>query len=72
MVLYQIKAGQTISHAGVDYSEGDRLELTPELALHHAANIEVVNDSAPNPPMAVAETTEETELKTRRTKKGSD
>jgi len=36
-----VKYGRTIYHENQQYNGGDTLELPTELALHHAANIEV-------------------------------
>lgn len=41
MVMYRVKYGRTIYHGNQQYNGGDTLELPAELALHHAANIEV-------------------------------
>lgn len=38
---YRVKFGRTIYHENQQYNGGDTLELPTELALHHAANIEV-------------------------------
>jgi hypothetical protein len=38
---YKVKYGRTIYHENQQYNGGDILELPTELALHHAANIEV-------------------------------
>ena len=41
MATYRVKFGRTIYHENQQYNGGDTLELPTELALHHAANIEV-------------------------------
>lgn len=41
MATYRVKYGRTIYHENQQYNGGDTLELPTELALHHAANIEV-------------------------------
>ena len=38
---YRVKCGRIIYHENQQYNGGDTLELPTELALHHAANIEV-------------------------------
>ncbi len=42
MNKYKVKEGCAIEHAGVRYEEGAVIELDAALALHHAANIELV------------------------------
>jgi len=42
VALYQVKENRTIVHAGIEYGQGEFIELTPELALHHAPNIQCV------------------------------
>lgn len=59
---YKVKEGCRIEHDNQKFAAGDVLELSPELALFHANNIEVV----PAPPkreafVAGKETEEETE-----------
>lgn len=41
MATYRVKYGRTIYHENQQYNGGDTLELPTELALHHAANVEV-------------------------------
>lgn len=41
MATYRVKYKRTIYHENQQYNGGDTLELPTELALHHAANIEV-------------------------------
>jgi hypothetical protein len=41
MATYRVKFGRTIYHENQQYNGGGTLELPTELALHHAANIEV-------------------------------
>jgi ribosomal protein L21 len=44
MNKYRVKEGRAIEHENVRYNEGDEIELDAELALHHAANIELVKE----------------------------
>jgi ribosomal protein L21 len=41
---YRIKEGRAIEHENVRYNALDEIELDAELALHHAANIELVKE----------------------------
>lgn len=45
MNKYKVKEGRRIVHAGVEYTGGAEVEFTPELALHHAVNIELVKET---------------------------
>jgi hypothetical protein len=60
MTFYEVLPGKTIIHAGVEYSDGAVLELSPAHALVHAPNItlkEEVHLSSPpekHPPDAPA------------------
>jgi len=41
---YRVKFGRTIWHGDKQYNGGDVLELSEELALHHAPNIKVYKE----------------------------
>lgn len=56
---YRVKQNCRIEHDNQKFAAGDVLELSPELALFHANNIEVV--PAPSKPSSVASQEEETE-----------
>lgn len=44
MQKYKVKDGCRLEHDSQKYASGAVLELSPELALFHAPNIEVVKD----------------------------
>lgn len=44
MEKYKVKEGCRLEHDNKKYTSGDVLELSSELALFHASNIEVVKD----------------------------
>lgn len=44
MNKYRVKEGRAIEHENVRYEAGFEIELDAELALHHAANIELVKE----------------------------
>jgi ribosomal protein L21 len=45
---YKVKEGRAIEHENVRYEGGQEIELDAELALHHAANIELVKEEKPS------------------------
>jgi hypothetical protein len=45
---YKVKPDCRIEHGGKSYASGDELELSPELALFHAANIDVAKEEKAN------------------------
>lgn len=44
MTLYRVKEGCEIDHANQTYFAGDEIELPPDLALFHAANLEAIEE----------------------------
>lgn len=44
MTKYRVKYGRTIWHNDQQYNGGEVVELSEELALHHAINIEVYRE----------------------------
>lgn len=45
MNLYRVKEGCEIDHANQTYLAGDEIELSADLALFHAANLEAIEEA---------------------------